>query len=264
MTPPSLPLNQWIALALLVVMGVLWGLQFAMLKIAAEHGLSEINILMTTLVLLSIAFLIILSIRKSYFRITIRLVKFLFVIGILGYVLPLLAALYAAPHIPAGILTLIATLAPAITIITALLMRTEPVSLARMIAVVFGTLAVLLVLWPEIELPHYGNSFWIFIALIVPVCYGIESIYIAAFWPSGMNSLQAVTGETVMAALMFLPVYLVYGDTTSLPSEFSAGHFAIMIFVLAGVVESLLYFYLIEKPEACLFRLELLLHCLPG
>ena len=247
MGPLSAPLNRWVALALLVVMGGLWGLQFAMLKLAAEQGLSEIDTLMIALVLLSVIFTAILVVRRETFRTTSKLFVFLAIIGLLGYIFPLLAALHAAPHIPAGILTLIATLSPVVTILVATLMKTEPVSFQRLIAVVLGVVAVLLVLWPEVELPRYGNTYWILVALIVPLCYGIESIYIASNWPRGMTSLQVVTAQTLVATLMLLPVFLIYGNLSATGSNWSGGASAILIFVLAGVIESLIYFYLIEK-----------------
>ena len=240
-------LTRWVALALLVVMGVLWGLQFAMLKLAAERGLSEVDTLMIALVLLSVIFTIILLVRQQTFRITVKLINFLAIIGLLGYIFPLLAALHAAPHIPAGILTLIATLVPVITILIATLLKTEPVSVQRMIAVGLGVIAVLLVLWPELELPGYGNTYWIFVALVVPFCYGIESIYIASSWPRGMTSLQVVTAQTLVATLLFLPVFFFYGNPGAVGSNWSGGEVAILIFVLAGVIESLIYFYVIEK-----------------
>lgn len=228
-------------------MGALWGLQFAMLKLAATQGLSEINILTITLVLLSVIFTIILLLQSEMFRITRERVLFLTIIGLLGYIFPLLAALHAAPHISAGILTLIATMAPVVTISIAMLLRTETVTFQRIIAIMLGVLSVLFVLWPQDEFQENGTTYWMIIALILPICYGIESIFIAKYWPSGVTTLQAVTGETLMATAMIVPVFIIYGEPISANSDWSTGALAIAIFVIAGVIESFIYFYLIEK-----------------
>ena len=233
------------ALALLLVMGILWGLQFAMLKIAAEAGYSELVILMVALVLLSLAFSGLLIVRREGFTLDAARVRFLAVTAVLGYLVPLLAALHVAAHIPAGILTLIASLSPVVTVAVALALRTERVSRHRVFAVALGTAAALLVLWPDAALPG-GGLYWLAVALLVPVCYGVESIYIAAKWPPGMTSLQAVAGESWFAALMVLPVFVLWAEPVVMPASWGVPELAIVMFVAAGVVESLIYFYLVR------------------
>ncbi len=247
MNGPSNPgLGRASALALLLLMGGLWGLQFAMLKLAGQAGYSELNILMLALVLLSAVFASLLVARGETFTLNRGRLVFLGVTAVLGYIAPLLAALHAAPHIPAGVLTLIASLTPMLTISVALIFKTERVAIKRILAVAFGALAVVLVLAPELRLPGYGAAYWLVIALIVPFCYGVESIYIAARWPAGMTALQAVAGETWIAAILVLPVFLVFGDPVSLSFSVSSAEVAVAVFVLAGVIESLVYFYLIR------------------
>ena len=60
--------GQWSGLLLLLIMGTLWGLQFAMLKLATERGLSEIGTLMIALVLLSGVFLVVMVLRKEVMK----------------------------------------------------------------------------------------------------------------------------------------------------------------------------------------------------
>lgn len=239
-------LKRPVALLLLVIMGAMWGLQFAMLKLAAEGGYGEINILMLALVLLSVVFSLIMYVRKQSFAINRERIVFLLITAVLGYVIPLGAALYAAPHMPAGILTLIGCLAPVVSISIALALRTEFVSIQRVLALVCGLIAIGLVLWPQLELPGRGAAPWMLLALLVPACYGVESIYAAVNWPKGWTSLQAVTGETLMATILVLPIFIAVGDPVAMASTWSTPEWAIVVFVVAGVIESLIYFYLIQ------------------
>lgn len=234
-------------MALLLVMGGLWGLQFAMLRQAAQGGYSDLTVLMITLVLLSAIFLLIALVKRDRLYPSWALVVFLVVTAFLGYVAPLAAALYAAAEVSAGVLALIACLTPLVTVSIALLLRSERVSGARLVAVGLGLLSVTLILWPELELPDRGKSFWMLIALIVPVSYGIESIYIAHFWPRGLSALHAVTGETVVAALLVAPVFLLSGERLPARLAWDGAETAIAVFVAAGVVESLIYFLLIKR-----------------
>ncbi|NNF80367.1 MAG: DMT family transporter, partial [Rhizobiales bacterium] len=238
---PAAKLGRGPASGFLLIMGTCWGLQFAMLKLAAGGGYSELAVLVLAMALLSVVFMAVLVARRQLFRLTAERIGFLLVTSILGYLAPLWAALYAASHLPAGILTLMASLTPVATVAFALSLRTEVVSLRRIFAVVLGAAAVCLVLWPELELPGFGKLHWLLVALVMPLCYGVESIYIARFWPSGMTPLQAVTGETVMALALVVPIFLVAGGPLPAP-HWGAAELAIGLFVAAGVVESMLYF----------------------
>ena len=239
--------GQWSGLLLLLIMGTLWGLQFAMLKLATERGLSEIGTLMIALVLLSGVFLVVMVLRKEVMKPTAKLLLFFIWVALLGYVIPLMVALYAMQHVPAGIVTLMATLSPVVTIIAATAFRSEKVSFGQFAAVVMGAVAVLLVFWPELESPDYGNAYWLSLALLIPLCYGIESVWIAVFWPRGLNSLQVVTGETIVAAFMVAPVFFFFDNSTIQFVGWSVVELAVTVFVIAGVVESFIYFHLIER-----------------
>lgn len=243
--PPSF--GQWSGLLLLLIMGTLWGLQFAMLKLATERGLSEIGTLMIALVLLSGVFLVVMVLRKEVIRPSVKLLLFFIWVALLGYVIPLIVALYAMQHVPAGIVTLMATLSPIVTIIAATAFRSEKVSFGQFAAVVMGAVAVMFVFWPELESPDYGNAYWLSLALLIPLCYGIESVWIAVFWPRGLNSLQVVTGETIVAAFMVAPVFFLFDNSTIQFVGWSVVELAVAVFVIAGVVESFIYFHLIER-----------------
>ena len=65
-------------MSLLVFMGGAWGLQFSTLKLATLNGYSEITVLMIALVLISLFCIILLVLRRGFFRVTYeRLVAFL-------------------------------------------------------------------------------------------------------------------------------------------------------------------------------------------
>lgn len=230
----------------LLVMGSMWGLQFSMLKFAALSGAGEINLLMITLVLLSVVFggYVLLKGEKLVFSGS--WVVFLFVIALFGYVLPLGATLFVAPHISVGVLSLVACLAPVITILIALLFRTEPVSLPRKLAVLLGLCSILLILLPELQLPAQGAAGWIILALVIPIAYGIEPVYVHAHWPENMSSAQLIAGEAIAGALMIFPIFLFQNQPLQLNLIGSAAIWPLLVFTAAGIVETLLYFHLIK------------------
>lgn len=236
----------------LLVMGGMWGLQFAMLKLAAQSGIGDLLVLMATLVLLSAVFIGLTVARGETFRIDRGTLVFFLVTSVLGYVVPLLAALFAASELSAGMLSLIACMAPVVATLAALVLRSETVSRLRIVGVALGVASVSIILLPEFELPDRGKLLWMLVALAVPLSYGIESIYIDVKWPEGLTPLQVVTGETVVATVVVAPILAFNG--AAVPDEIAWGGpvIAILVFVGAGVIESLLYFRLIRQTGGVL------------
>ncbi len=239
-------------LVLIVVMGVAWGAEFSMLKLALQGGYDEITVLTVSLALISIAYFGVMLVRAKRFRLTWEVVVFLVVTAMLGYLIPLLAVLYAAPHMPVGIMTLIASLAPVVTVGTALLLRTERISPRRLGAIALGMVAAILVLAPELSLPGYGTLKWMLLVGLVPLCYGVESIYVAARWPRYLDAWQVSFGEALAAFVLMLPVCLIFGDTTFTGFTWTIAETGIVLFVVAGLINIVLYFYIIQHTGGVL------------
>ena len=239
-------------LVILLIMGMAWGLQFAMLKLAVESGYRELNVLMVSLALIAIIYGVLLAIRRGFFRLTYQRLQFFVVIAIIGYLVPMGATLFAAPYVPAGILVLIASLAPMFTFAVALSLRTESVSRARIWAMLLGCVATALVLVPQTQLPGLGALPWMVLALLIPFCYGVESIYVAARWPAGLGVLQVGFGEAAVAAILMVPLLFIFGEPESLTIQRSTAELAIVVFVVCGVFEVFMYFYLVRTTGGVL------------
>ena len=245
-------MRRWLPLLALLVMGTTWGLQFAMLKLAVERGRAEMNVLLMALVLLSIVYAVLVAVTGRGFRPTREHLVFFVTIAILGYILPMGATLYAAPYMPAGIMTLFASLSPIATFAVAIGLRTEPVSRTRIAAMLLGCVSAVLVLSPQVELPGRGALGWMLLVLIVPVCYGVESIYVAVRWPKGLGVLELGLGEALVAAVLSVPLFFLFGDPATFGIGVSVADLAILVFVLCGVFEVLMYFWLIRTTGGVL------------
>ncbi|NQV45232.1 MAG: EamA family transporter [Rhodospirillales bacterium] len=183
-----------------------------MLKLATMGGYDELTVLFVSLLLIAVFYVLILILRRGLFRLSLERFVFLVVISLLGYVLPLLAAVYASPYVPAGVMTLMVSLTPVVTVATAVLFRTEAVSLNRAMAIAMGAATVITVLLPAFEIPDGQLFGWMVLMLVVPISYGVESVYVSAYWPDGLDVIQVGTGEVVLSAVMVLPLYLIWGE----------------------------------------------------
>ena len=244
-------MRQLVYVFAVVVQGTAWGAQFAMLKLAAGGGYGELTVLVIAMFLVSASYFVILLVRRSPFRLTAKSLEFFAITGFLGYALPLAAVLHAAPHLPAGVITLIVCFTPMISIIVALLARTERVSRTRLVAVVLGMAAAVMVLAPQLALPGLGVLEWMLLVGLVPLCYGIESIYVDRRWPEGFDIWQVGFGEAAAAMILVAPLVIVFGEPWPGLSWTSA-EIGIVLFSLIGLVEIVLYFWLINKTGGVL------------
>ena len=229
-------------LFLLVIMGVTWGLQFTMLKLAASRGFGEVEILTVSLAIIGLGFLAIIGFQKNLFRPKRSHILYFAVGSFFGYILPLGMAIHVSQHLPAGLLVLMGSFSPVLTISLATLFRTEQVSLLRVVAMLLGTSAAIVIFWPGIMAIESALLYWMAIGLVIPCAYAIDGIYIGAFWPDELGSLQVVAGESITAAAMMFPFFLVWGDVSLLTSAWTSGTWAVLIFTLCGFVEVVLFF----------------------
>ena len=251
-------------IGLLLCMGAAWGLEFSMLKLAAEAGFPGTGVLLITLALVALVFAVIVTVQGAWFRPTPEIIVFLFVIAMLGYVLPLLAALWAAPRVPAGIMTLIASFTPVVSVACALTLRSEHVSWRRITAVLLGTAAALLVLVPETQLPQWGNAVWLLVVFVVPLTYGVESVYVSVAWPKHLTPMQVAAGQSVVALLAMLPLHLIFGEPIPWDPDWPVGQLAILVVAACVLVEVLLYFLIISRTGGVLVNFSMYISLFAG
>ncbi|MDA0220139.1 MAG: DMT family transporter [Proteobacteria bacterium] len=263
MPAPSRP-GSLMLLGLLVVMGAAWGLEFSMLKLATQAGFPGTGVLLVALALIACVYLGLIVVRRRCFRLTRAMLLFFLVIALLGYVLPLLVALWAAPHVPAGLMTLIASFTPVVAVVTALAFRTERVSPRRMIAVALGTAAAVIVVLPELELPGFGILVWLLLVFVVPATYGIESVYVSVAWPGNLDPLQVAAGQSLVALAVLLPGYLLWGEPIRYDPAWPAGQWAILAVAGCVLVEVLLYFVIIQASGGVLVNLNMYISLFAG
>jgi len=235
---------------LLLVLGASWGLQFTLLKICVDARLGEFGILAGSMVLLAALYALLLTCRRAWFRPTWRHVRFFLASAILGFVLPLGSVILAARDLPAGLIVLHESLTPVFIVLLALAVRSEAVSARKLVGVGIGMSGVLLVLWPQVIGLGGSPAQGLLFALIIPIAYGADAIYVATRWPDDLSCVQVVAGEMIAAALLSLPLFLMSGEPMSFATASTVGRSALLIFVLVSFIEIYLYFHLLRKAGA--------------
>ncbi len=90
-----------------------------------------------------------------------------------------------------------------------------------------------MIILPDTSLPNPGMVGWVFVALIAPLAYAGENIYIALRRPADSNPYALLCGMLTAASLLLLPVVLATGGW--IPLESLDGEIIVMILALSMV-----------------------------
>ena len=239
-------------IALLFVLSSLWALHFSLVKLV-EADDSPLTILVSLLAVLCALFFILLLFQNKLFKFTLKKSLFFSVAGMFAYIIPLSVEFIVAPKIEAGILTLIVSAVPVFTLIVIWIFRLLNVTVKLVIGTLSG-LAGLLILF-------YGNndntsvSIWTVYALIIPLSYAFDAIFMEKFWPRNLDSTQVAFGETTASLIFVILLSIFYGNKYYDHFQwFTISSFWILAFVT--FIEVWLFFYILNKVGAVFVNLS--------
>jgi drug/metabolite transporter (DMT)-like permease len=195
--------------AVLLFIGVIWGVTFSLAKLVTEAGAHPLGVSWWQAVIggaLACGYCIV---RKRMPSFSARHIAFYIVCGILGTAVPGTMFFYAAPHIPAGVISITIATVPMLTFALAMPLGLEHFDAKRLIGIVLGIVSVLLIVGPETSLPDPGMTFWVLMCIIGSACYALENLWISVKRPKGSDAFTILAGMLLAAALMLLPVVVV-------------------------------------------------------
>jgi len=244
--------NEYKNIALLFVLSSLWALHFSLVKLV-EADDSPLTILVALLAVLCALFFILLLFQNKLFKFTLKKSLFFSVAGMFAYIIPLSVEFIVAPKIEAGILTLIVSAVPVFTLIVIWIFRLLNVTIKLVIGTLSG-LAGLLILF-------YGNndntsvSIWAVYALIIPLSYAFDAIFMEKFWPRNLDSTQVAFGESAASLIFIILLSIFYGNKYYEHFQwFTIPSFWILAFVT--FIEVWLFFYILNKVGAVFVNLS--------
>ncbi len=240
----------WLPTILVLALGCLWGAHFSIVKVAAESRLPLGSIIVATAAGAAFGLVGICYLRGRLPPISYRHMQFYIICALLSYGLPFILELTVASYLTAGLLTLIVTMDPIFTTAIAALGRRETVAVRRLIGITIGALASFIILIPGAALPSSDLFGWTLLAFAIPASYATYHTYVASAWPEGMDAWQAGAGEAGLSAVLFLPLAFWQGDLSTLLSNWTAGHWAIVLMIVSGILEAYLYFEIVRRAGA--------------
>jgi drug/metabolite transporter (DMT)-like permease len=114
------------------------------------------------------------------------------------------------------------------SLLIALALGNEQFMLLRTLGIMMGVTAMILIAVPEASLPKPELAPWLLVALIAPLCYGLEANYIALRAPRDIYPIAALYGASVIGAFIAGPIAWASGHWVDLFKPWEAAEWALL------------------------------------
>ena len=235
---------------LLFVMSALWALHFSLVKLV-DADKNPLSILVPLLVILTILFYFVLNFNNQLFKFTFRKSIFFTVAGIFAYVVPLYVEFLVAPKMDSGILILIVSSVPVFTLVIVWIFRLLAVNVRLILGTFFGLVGISIIILGD---TNKSVNFWALLALIVPLSYSFDAIFMEKYWPNELNTFQVAFGEC-FASLVLLVIFNFLFDTKFSEYIYWINLPSFWLLTFVTFIEISLFFYILKIRGAIFINL---------
>lgn len=197
--------------AALLAIGLGWGLATPLVKIAAGEGRGHFALTFWHILLVSAVVVPAALLRSGRIPLGPRHLRLYAALAMVGAVIPTSASFAAAPHLPAGVLAILLAMTPLFTFPIAIAMGLERFEARRALGLALGIGCVALIASPGAELPSRAAAAFIPVALVAPLCFGMEgNVY--ARWGRDLDPVQTLAGASMAGLPLTLGLALAAGQ----------------------------------------------------
>ena len=212
----------------LIILGCGWGLTLPLSLISVSTGLGHLGIIFWQFFIVMVIF----GSRQVFLNKSISFTRssllIFCVIAFIGTLIPNLASLFAALHLPGGVLSILIATVPMFSFPIALFLGLDRFGFQKLFGIVFGFIGVYMLIAPKAALPDPSVIWVIPIALIPPFFYGLEGNFVAKF-VSGKNSpMEVIFGASVIGCIITFPLTLLFDQFVNPFVQWNAAHYAII------------------------------------
>ena len=197
---------------LLFLMGGSYSLLFAVNKLAVMHGVPNVAYVFWHSLGAGLFLLVLCALNRDLPKLDRLHLRTYLVWGLLTTAAPISLLTYVAPHLPAGIITMILVLVPLVTYLIALVLGVDRFRVLGVLGILFGLAGVLLVIVPEVGLPSRDMVGWMLLALLAPVMFGLVTVFAGKYRPPAASSLNLACGLMLGSAILLVPIMLGLGQ----------------------------------------------------
>jgi drug/metabolite transporter (DMT)-like permease len=204
--------RRWFQVGLLVTLGLGWGMTQPLGKMATEDGHGPFGLIFWQLVVCVLVLGAICLPKGKGLVFTPAALRFYVVVAALGTLIPNATFYLSVARLPAGVMSMIISAVPMIAFPLALLLGMERFGWLRLAGLCLGLAGVALLAAPGAVLPGAMMMAFLPIAMIGPLCYAVEGLFVARYGMAKMDAVQAMFGASVVGLLGCLPLALMTGQ----------------------------------------------------
>lgn len=235
--------------AILLAIGIGWGLTVPLSKIAVSGGRGAFGLIVwqSAIAALTLGLVMLVTRRR---RPRGRAWRICLAISLVGTLLPNAVFYTVARHLPAGVMALLLSTVPMLAFPVALALGNDRFRPVRLAGLGCGLVGVLLIALPGASLPGAGSAAWLPLALIAPLFYALEGNIVAKWGTMGLDSIQLLFGSSLIGTALATPVALASGEWINPAPPWAAPDYALMLtgLISAGMYAS--YVWLIGRTGA--------------
>jgi drug/metabolite transporter (DMT)-like permease len=200
------------AFAALMGFGAAWGLTMPLIRVAVSTGHQPLGLIVwQQAIMLALLVPLMRATGQPLPRLRGNLALFLVVAGF-GSVLPGYFTFLTAVDLPAGIRSIIVALVPMFVLPMALAMGFERPDGWRLLGVLLGGASMALICLPGARVTGTIGLGVILLAMISPLCYGVEANYLAWRGNGGLHPFQLLLGAAAFGLALSVPLAVASGQ----------------------------------------------------
>lgn len=203
--------DRWLYPALLVLLGAGWGITQPLGKIAASTGHGPFGMIFWQLVICTLILGGLTYARGKRLVLTAPALRFYVFVAILGTLGPNATFYMSIVRLPSGIMSIIISTVPLLALLLSLALGVDRLSGMRVLGLILGLSAVAMIALPKASLPDPAMVAFLPLALIGPLFYASESVYVARNGTAGMDAIQAMFGASLVGLILCIPLMLLFG-----------------------------------------------------
>lgn len=193
---------------LLFAVGISYGSVFSANKLAAGAGFPYIAYTFWVALFAAVMLFVLAAVTGQLPKLSPAHLRQYAIVALFGVMAPVSVFAFVASKLPAGAITLVLMLTPALTYVFSFVARIERFRLLSVCGLGLGAGGVLLIVLPEQSLPTAGSWVWVLVALIAAVSAALANVSAALFRPPQSASLSLAAGVLAAAAVGMLPIML--------------------------------------------------------
>ena len=238
----------------LVLAAVSFGATFCLNKLAAEAGMPPLSYAFWQSALSGLALLAIAAGRGSRVPLGPTALKAYFLVGVLGLGLPGALLTFTAPHLPAGLVTLVLALSPPLTFLLAVAARQQKFRWWGLLGVAFGFGGMLVIAAPGSGAAQSADGLgWFALCLIAPGLFAMANVAASIFRPPSADSVALAAGILLGAASGLLPLAIATGQIAWRPKALGNAEIATLLAALIYAVFTWLFLEIIRMAGPTFF-----------